>query len=58
LRNSVQQEAEDETEAVEFMTAAVHECEGLEGGFISFDQRVLMFSTIVRLVENVMIKKR
>jgi hypothetical protein len=37
LLNRAQQEAEYELEAVELTTAAVHVCEGLEGGLISFD---------------------
>jgi hypothetical protein len=39
-----------ELEAIEFTTSAVGGCEGLEGGFITFDQHALMLSTIVRLV--------
>jgi hypothetical protein len=41
-----------ELEAIELTTAVVHVCEGLEGGFISFDQRALMLSTIVRLMDE------
>jgi hypothetical protein len=41
LRNRGTQEAEDELEALELTTAAVRGCEGLEGGFISFDQHAL-----------------
>jgi hypothetical protein len=42
--------AEYELEAVELITAEVGVCEGLEGGFISFDQHALMLSTIWCLV--------
>jgi hypothetical protein len=48
-----QQEAEYELEAIEITTAGLHVCEGLEGGFISFDQHALMLSTIDRLVDCV-----
>jgi hypothetical protein len=51
LLNRAQQEAEYELEAIELTTAALGACEGLEGGFISFDQHALMLSTIVRLIE-------
>jgi hypothetical protein len=33
------------------MTALSHVCEGLEGGFIAFDQHKLMLPTIVRLID-------
>jgi hypothetical protein len=46
LLNRAQQEAEYELEAIESITASWHVCEGLEGGFISFDQHALMLSTI------------
>jgi hypothetical protein len=46
LLNRAQQEAEGELEAVELTTDPVHVCEGLEGGFISFDQHALMLTTI------------
>jgi hypothetical protein len=46
LLNRAQQEAEYEIEAIELTTAVTHVYEGLEGGFISFDQHALMFSTI------------
>jgi hypothetical protein len=42
LLNRGPQEAEYELEAVELTTAHVQVCEGLEGGFISFDQHALM----------------
>jgi hypothetical protein len=48
LQNRAQQEAEYELEAIETTTAEVEVCEGLEGGFISFDQHALMLSTIER----------
>jgi hypothetical protein len=55
LLNSVQQEAEDEleaieltTEAIELTTDVVEVYEGLEGGLISFDQHILKLSTIDR----------
>jgi hypothetical protein len=51
LLTEAQQEADHELEAVELTTAAVHVYEGLECGFISFDQHALMLSTIVRLID-------
>jgi hypothetical protein len=51
LLNSVQQESEYELEAIELTTAEVRVLEGLEGGFISFDQHALMLSTIVRFID-------
>jgi hypothetical protein len=50
LLNSARQEAEYEIEDFETTTASWHMCEGLEGGFISFDQHALMLSTIVRMI--------
>jgi hypothetical protein len=50
LINRAQQEAAYELEAIELTTAHVHEHEGVEGGFISFDQHALMLSTIERLL--------
>jgi hypothetical protein len=53
LLNRAQQEAEYELEAIELTTDVIHEHEGLEGGFISFDQHALMLSTIERLIDVV-----
>jgi hypothetical protein len=47
LLNSGLQEAEYELEAIELTTAVVGVYEGVEGGFMSFDQHALMLSTIV-----------
>jgi hypothetical protein len=47
LQTEAQQEAVNELEAVECMTAALDGCGGLEGGFVAFDQHALMLSTIV-----------
>jgi hypothetical protein len=52
LLNSAQQEAEHELEAIELATAAIGGCEGLEGGFISFDQHALMLSIITFCFET------
>jgi hypothetical protein len=47
LLKGAQQEAGYELEAIELITPLTHVCEGLEGGFISFDQHALMLSTIL-----------
>jgi hypothetical protein len=44
--NRAQREAEYELEDIELTTAGVGAREGLEGGFISFDQHALMLSTM------------
>jgi hypothetical protein len=36
-------------EAIELTTASWYTCEGLEGGFLSFDQHALSLSTFERL---------
>jgi hypothetical protein len=46
------QEAEYELEAIELTTAALGVCEGLEGGFISFDPCALQLLTIVRFIDD------
>jgi hypothetical protein len=53
LQTEAQQEAEHELEALELTTARVHVCEGLEGGFISFDQHALIASTIYKSLVDI-----
>jgi hypothetical protein len=53
LLKEAQQEAVYERQTVKCMAAEGGVCEGLGGGFISFDQHVLMLSTIERFVDVV-----
>jgi hypothetical protein len=50
LQTEAQQETEYELEAIYLATWTVGVYEGLESGFISFDQHVLLLSTMIDLI--------
>jgi hypothetical protein len=53
MRYGVPQKAAYELEAIELTTTEVGVCEGLEGGFISFEQHALMSSTIYDTIAEI-----
>jgi hypothetical protein len=52
LPKEAKREKSGNFEDIETTTAEVWVYEGLEGGFVSFDQHALMLSTIERLAKN------